>query len=116
MKLPDGQVVTPAYQNLLSDRKVEQYPLHPFPAGLELLAGDHHGSAPSSRITFLCANGKGYSNKAGEVCGLRKGGDAVQFNIGIQFPNCWDGSTSNRLTDTVTRHTTSTAPVRATIR
>lgn len=39
----------------------------------------------------MCANGKGYSKKAGEVCGLRKGGDAVQFNIGIQFPNCWDG-------------------------
>ena len=92
MKLPDGQVVTPAYQKTYyQTTKVEQYPLHPFPAGLELLAGDHHGSAPSSRITFLCANGKGYSNKAGEVCGLRKGGDAVQFNIGIQFPNCWDG-------------------------
>ncbi|HGY4334914.1 CBM96 family carbohydrate-binding protein [Klebsiella aerogenes] len=92
MKLPDGQIVTPAYQKTYYQAtKVEQYPLHPFPSGLELLAGDHHGSAPSSRITFLCANGKGYSNKAGEVCGLRKAGDAVQFNIGIQFPNCWDG-------------------------
>ncbi|MDI4702848.1 hypothetical protein MJI37_33225, partial [Salmonella enterica subsp. enterica serovar Cerro] len=27
----------------------------------------------------------------GEICGLRKAGDAVQFNIGIAFPNCWDG-------------------------
>jgi hypothetical protein len=85
-------VVTPAYQKTYyQTNKVEQYPLHPYPAGLELLAGDHHGSAPSSRITFLCANGKGYSNKAGEICGLRAAGDAVQFNIGIQFPNCWDG-------------------------
>ncbi|CCJ76824.1 Putative periplasmic or exported protein [Cronobacter muytjensii 530] len=25
------------------------------------------------------------------MCGLREKGDAVQFNIGIQFPNCWDG-------------------------
>ncbi|WP_163335408.1 DUF1996 domain-containing protein, partial [Enterobacter hormaechei] len=33
----------------------------------------------------------GYSSKIGEVCGLRKANDAVQFNIGIQFPNCWDG-------------------------
>ncbi|WP_031618478.1 DUF1996 domain-containing protein, partial [Salmonella enterica] len=24
-------------------------------------------------------------------CGLRNSGDAVQFNIGIAFPNCWDG-------------------------
>lgn len=41
MKLPDGQVVTPAYQKTYyQTTKVEQYPLHPFPAGLELLAGD----------------------------------------------------------------------------
>lgn len=92
MRLPDGQVVAPAYQKTYyQTTKVEQYPLQPFPVGLELLAGNHHGSAPSSRITFLCGNGKGYSNKAGEICGLRKAGDAVQFNIGIQFPNCWDG-------------------------
>ena len=69
----------------------DRYPLSPFPAGLALLAGDHRGTKPNSRITFLCANGKGYTNKVGEVCGLRKAKDAVQFNIGIQFPNCWDG-------------------------
>ncbi len=34
---------------------------------------------------------QGYTNKIGEICGLRKAGDAVQFNIGIAFPNCWDG-------------------------
>jgi hypothetical protein len=34
---------------------------------------------------------QGYTTKTGEVCGLRKANDAVQFNIGIQFPNCWDG-------------------------
>lgn len=70
---------------------METWPLQPFPAGLSLLAGDHHGSAPNPHITFLCANGKGYTTKTGEVCGLRKAGDTVQFNIGIQFPNCWDG-------------------------
>ncbi|KNC12077.1 periplasmic or exported protein [Klebsiella sp. RIT-PI-d] len=92
LRLPDGEVVTPAYQKTYYQaNNVDKYPLHPFPAGLELLAGDHHGTAPSSRISFLCANGKGYTNKAGEVCGLRKAGDAVQFNIGIAFPNCWDG-------------------------
>lgn len=92
LKLPDGEVVKPAYQKTYYQATyVDKYPLHPFPAGLELLAGDHHGTAPSSHITFLCANGKGYTNKAGEVCGLRAAGDAVQFNIGIAFPNCWDG-------------------------
>ncbi|EBZ0798020.1 DUF1996 domain-containing protein [Salmonella enterica subsp. enterica] len=92
MKLPDGEIVNPTYQKTYyQSTNVAQYPLHPFPAGLELLAGDHHGTGPSTAITFLCANGKGYTNKVGEICGLRKAGDAVQFNIGIAFPNCWDG-------------------------
>lgn len=92
LRLPDGTVVQPAYQKTYYQASnVEQFPLSPFPAGLALLAGDHHGTQPSSRITFLCANGKGYSNKVGEVCGLRNAKDGVQFNIGIQFPNCWDG-------------------------
>lgn len=92
LKLPNGTVVPPAYQKTYYQAKnTTEYPLHPFPAGLSLLAGDHHGAAPNPRITFLCANGKGYTTKAGEVCGLRKAGDAVQFNIGIQFPDCWDG-------------------------
>ncbi len=92
MKLPDGEIVKPAYQKTYyQSTNVAQYPLHPFPAGLELLAGDHHGTGPSSAITFLCSNGKGYTKTTGEICGLRKAGDAVQFNIGIAFPNCWDG-------------------------
>ncbi|EPN1693345.1 DUF7594 domain-containing protein [Cronobacter malonaticus] len=92
MKLPDGQIVKPAYQKTYyQSTNVDKYPLTPFPLGLELLAGDHHGTGPNRRITFLCGNGKGYTNTAGEVCGLREKGDAVQFNIGIQFPNCWDG-------------------------
>ena len=92
LRLPDGTIVKPAYQKTYYQASnVETWPLQPFPAGLSLLAGDHHGSAPNPHITFLCANGKGYTTKTGEVCGLRKAGDAVQFNIGIQFPNCWDG-------------------------
>ena len=92
LRLPDGTVVKPAYQKTYYQASdVDQYPLNPFPAGLALLAGDHNGTKPNSRVTFLCGNGKGYTNKIGEVCGLRKAKDAVQFNIGILFPNCWDG-------------------------
>ncbi|PSN08951.1 CBM96 family carbohydrate-binding protein [Siccibacter turicensis] len=92
MRLPDGQIVKPAYQKTYyQSTNVDKYPLTPFPPGLELLAGDHHGTGPNRRITFLCGNGKGYTNTAGEVCGLRAKGDAVQFNIGLKFPNCWDG-------------------------
>ncbi len=92
MKLPNGEVVKPTYQKTYyQSHQDAANPLTPFPEGLELLAGNHHGSTPNSHITFLCANGKGYSNKAGEVCGLRAKGDAVQLNVGIAFPNCWDG-------------------------
>ncbi len=53
MKLPDGEIVNPAYQKThYQSTNVAQYPLHPFPAGLELPAGDHHGTGPSSAITF----------------------------------------------------------------
>lgn len=92
MRLPDGQILKPSYQKTYYQaNQVQKYPLTPFPKGLELLAGDHHGTAPNPHITFLCGNGNGYTNKADQVCGLRAAGDAVQFNIGIEFPNCWDG-------------------------
>ncbi|EHC84570.1 Alpha-2-macroglobulin, partial [Salmonella enterica subsp. enterica serovar Senftenberg str. A4-543] len=38
MKLPDGEIVNPAYQKTYyQSTNVAQYPLHPFPAGLFLL-------------------------------------------------------------------------------
>ena len=92
MKLPSGEIVKPSYQKTYYQaNSVEKYPLTPFPKGLQLLAGDHVGTAPNPHVSFLCANGNGYTNTADQVCGLRSGGDAVQFNIGINFPNCWDG-------------------------
>lgn len=92
LKLPDGEVVKPAWQKTYYQASgVDKYPLHPFPAGLELLAGDHRGTGPNASINFLCSDAEA-THTAGEVCGLRKSGDAVQFNIGILFPNCWDGT------------------------
>lgn len=53
LRLPDGTVVKPAYQKTYYQASnVDAWPLHPFPAGLSLLAGDHHGSAPNPHITF----------------------------------------------------------------
>lgn len=92
MKLPDGEIVNPTYiKNYYQADNVEQYPITGFPHGLQLLAGDHRGSGPNPRVSFLCANGNGYTNTADQICGLRSKGDAVQFNIGIMFPDCWDG-------------------------
>jgi hypothetical protein len=92
LRLPNGEVVKPAYQKTYYQSADDATnPMKPFPPGLELLAGDHHGTGPSDHIDFFCQDGNGYSNKAGEVCHVRNKGDAVQFNVGIRFPNCWDG-------------------------
>ncbi len=92
MKLPDGRIVSPAYQKTYYQADdVAHNPVQPFPAGLELLAGDHHGSTPPKQINFFCAGGNGYFNKMGRICGPRSPGGPVQFNIGLRFPNCWDG-------------------------
>ncbi|WP_330984558.1 MULTISPECIES: DUF7594 domain-containing protein [Enterobacterales] len=94
LRLPSGEVVHPAYQKTYYQAtSTVNNPLTAFPPGLQLLAGNHHGSSPNPYVNFLCANGKGYTHEVGEVCGLRSTGDAVQFNIAIQFPDCWDGTT-----------------------
>ncbi len=92
MMLPDGTIVNPTYmKNYYQADNVAQYPINPYPHGLQLLAGDHKGTGPNTHVNFLCANGNGYTHNADQICGLRSAGDAVQFNIAIMFPDCWDG-------------------------
>lgn len=92
MKLPDGEIVHPSYiKNYYQANNVTQYPITAYPHGLQLLAGDHKGTGPNPHVDFLCANGSGYTNTADQTCGLRSDGKAVQFNIGVMFPDCWDG-------------------------
>jgi len=75
MKLPDGRIVSPAYQKTYYQADdVAHNPVQPFPAGLELLAGDHHGSTPPKQINFFCAGGNGYFNNMGRICGPRSPG------------------------------------------
>lgn len=91
MMLPDGRIVYPAYQKTYYQAdEVAKYPVHPFPPGLELLAGNHHGTTPPTHINFFCGSGS-YFTKIGRICGPRSPGGPVQFNIGLRFPNCWDG-------------------------
>src|SRR5471032_2696766 len=92
MKLPNGEIVHPSYiKNYYQANNVQNYPIKPYPHGLQLLAGNHQGTGPNPHVSFLCANGNGYTNTADQICGLRAAGDAVQFNIGVMFPDCWDG-------------------------
>ncbi len=90
LRLADGRVVRPMYQKTYYRAlNVDKYPVSPLPDGLQLLAGNHHGSAPSAYITFSCPNGN--SGKAIPTgCGLNDQG-VMQFNIAVLFPDCWDG-------------------------
>ena len=94
LKLPDGTEVRPQYQKTYYQTvNSPQNPLTSFPDGLQLLAGNHQGTSPNPRISFLCNDGTGYSSSAERTCTKPANGDTLQFNIGIQFPNCWDGKT-----------------------
>jgi len=93
LKLPDGTVVAPSYQKTYYQNRA--YPsqasrqVTPFPPGLQMLAGDHHGSAPSPIINFLCT-GRGYTTTIPINC-VPDPTKGTQFNIALAFPNCWDG-------------------------
>ena len=64
MELPDGQVVTPAYQkNLLSDHQSGTVSAAPVPGGSRTAGGRSPRFGAQLAYHLLCANGKGYSNK-----------------------------------------------------
>lgn len=92
LRRPDGVEVRPAYQKTYYQTvNSTAHPLIPFPSGLELLAGNHAGTAPNPRISFLCNDGSGYSDNTDRTCLQPSSDTPIQFNIGVQFPNCWNG-------------------------
>jgi hypothetical protein len=54
-----------------------------------MLAGDHDGTLPNRRISFLCT-GRGYTHTISTNC-VPDPEKGTQLNIGIYFPTCWDG-------------------------
>lgn len=93
LRLPDGTVVAPMYQKTYytnqavpSSRRVV---VQPFPPGIRMMVGDHSGTGPNPRISFLCT-GTGYTNKIPTQC-KPDPTTGTQFNIGLNFPTCWDG-------------------------
>ncbi|MFM0278326.1 DUF1996 domain-containing protein [Paraburkholderia sediminicola] len=94
LRLPDETEVRPAYQKTYYQTvNSTENPLTSFPPGLQLLAGDHKGTAPNPYINFLCNDGKGYSHDAERTCLPPSTSEPIQLDIAIQFPNCWDGKT-----------------------
>lgn len=94
LKLPDGRIIKPAYQKTYYQANGSSLPnLQPFPEGIQILAGNHEGTSSNDGvISFLCSNSS-YSSVATTNCGPAAGADHVQLDIGIMFPNCWDGKT-----------------------
>lgn len=93
LRLADGRIIKPSYQKTYYTNQAvpgeNRYKVNPLPNGIQLLAGDHHGSAANSNISFICT-GTDYMNDIPTQCKPDpvKG---TQFNIGISFPTCWDG-------------------------
>ncbi|WP_168792476.1 DUF1996 domain-containing protein [Paraburkholderia aromaticivorans] len=87
-------IVVPGYQKTYykNDRPVVS--LQTIPAGLEMLAGDHHSSVPKPQINYLCRGGS-YTQIAPANCPVvtDSSGTYSQFNISVHFPDCWDGRT-----------------------
>nr|WP_315592327.1 DUF1996 domain-containing protein [uncultured Cupriavidus sp.] len=93
LRLPDGKVVAPMYQKTYYTNQAvpssKRVVVQPFPPGLKMLAGNHHGTQPNPRVSFLCT-GRGYTNTIPTSC-VPDPATGTQFNIGLNFPTCWDG-------------------------
>jgi len=93
--LLDGTTVPPAIAAFYYRAGGKDYTtVQPPPAGLEMVAGDSHATAPqSSRIaSWVCAT------DTGKVSGPDPGSIISQCNsnsieVHINFPDCWDGQT-----------------------
>ncbi|BAN25071.1 putative exported protein [Caballeronia insecticola] len=81
-------IVVPDFQKTYY-RKDTALPLvTAIPQGLEMLAGDHHGTAANPAVSFFCAN-KGYTGDPPTSCPVVNGN--AQLDIVVYFPDCWDG-------------------------
>nr|WP_304185364.1 DUF1996 domain-containing protein [Hafnia alvei] len=93
MRLPNQQIAPPKYTKVYYQTvNSTQYPLTSLPEGLQLLAGNHTGTTENPYISFFCNDGSGYSNTDQRTC-QRASDGTLQVDIGIRFPNCWDGHT-----------------------
>jgi hypothetical protein len=87
-------VVQPDYQKTYYKNDQAVVPLQTIPPGLEMLAGDHMGTAPNPHINFLCRGGS-YTTTAPTNCPVvtDSSGTYSQLDISVHFPDCWNGKT-----------------------
>jgi len=60
---------------------------------LQMLAGNHMGTAPNPHVNFLCPGTGGYTTTMPKTCPASSPGASSQLNISVHFPDCWDGHT-----------------------
>jgi hypothetical protein len=89
--LVNGQAVEPRGATIYYRRRTVAA-VRPFPAGLKMIAGNGHATAPQDlRVTFWnCGAGSGVARSA-EVptCPNDRG---AGLRLHVNFPNCWDGA------------------------
>lgn len=94
LRLANGTIIKPSYQKTYYTNQAipsqNRYIINAFPSGIQMLAGNHMGTAPNPNVSFLCTGGTGYSNTAPNNC-VPDPVKGTQLNIGISFPTCWDG-------------------------
>jgi hypothetical protein len=87
-------IVVPDFQKTYYKNDQPVVAIQPIPPGLEMLAGNHMGTAPNRHINFLCRGGS-YTTVAPTYCPVftDSNGTYSQLDISVHFPDCWDGKT-----------------------
>ncbi|CAN7176608.1 DUF1996 domain-containing protein [Caballeronia sp. LjRoot34] len=87
-------VISPMYQKTYYKNDQAVVAVQAIPPGLQMLAGDHMGTAPNSHINFLCAGSGSYTTTMPKSCPpISSNSPPSQLNISVHFPDCWDGKT-----------------------
>jgi hypothetical protein len=90
-------IIMPTFEKTYyrNDQPVASFPVHAIPLGLQMLAGDHMGTAPNPHINFLCLGTGNFTTTMPTSCppNSESTGDPSELHISVHFPDCWDGKT-----------------------
>ncbi|WP_245759126.1 DUF1996 domain-containing protein [Yersinia ruckeri] len=88
-----GEIIKPSMMKTYYRNTDIRYPVVPFPAGLQLMIGEHESTRSKPGVSYLChinKNGGTYYNDPPASCPLYDGENTL-FSLSFSFPNCWDG-------------------------
>ncbi len=89
--LAEGEPVEPLGATIYY-RRHTLAPLRPFPAGLELIAGDPHATSPQPRsVTFWSCGADAGVPPSSEPPTCPDAGRGAGLRLHVRFPDCWNG-------------------------